>query len=88
MQTNGLIRSVWLPWRSCNARWSEADPPVEPVIWLGAEREVVVSGRRGGWWLDLSGYDAEAWRYLAEGVDEYMGMDDKIAYLRAAFEGR
>lgn len=77
-----------MPRRSCNTRWNHTDPRVEPVVWLGAEGEVVVSGGRGVWWLDLAGYDAEAWRWLAEGVDEYMGRDDKIAYLHAALEGR
>lgn len=47
----------------------------------GPKKEVVVSGARNVWWLDLAGYDAEAWRWLAEGVDEYMDHDDKIAYL-------
>ncbi|MQA81438.1 MAG: hypothetical protein GEV10_23650 [Streptosporangiales bacterium] len=41
-----------------------------------------MSGKRRTWWLDMAGYDADAWRWLVEGVDSHMGRGDQVAYLR------
>lgn len=45
-----------------------------------------MSEERRVWWLDMAGYDADACRWLLDGVDGRMNGREQVAYLRSRLD--